>query len=90
MSDDFKIAETESFQKLMRAPRFELLYSKINDYIYPQLRQNPFFGKNIKKLKGKLIHFYRYRIGNCRLFYVVQSEKKVVFITTISDRKDLY
>lgn len=90
MSGDFKIAETESFQKLVRAPRFESLYLKINDYIYPQLRQNPFFGKNIKKLKGNLSHFYRYRIGNYRLFYIVESDKKIIFITTISDRKDSY
>lgn len=90
MSAEFLIAETESFQKIIQKPHFRSLYSKIKDYIYPQLRQNPFFGSNIKKLKGELARFYRYRIGNYRLFYTVDTDKCMVFIITIIDRKDSY
>lgn len=90
MSADFLIAETESFQKLIQKPQFRSLHSKIVDYIYPQLRQNPFFGPNIKKLKGDLSHFYRYRIGSYRFFYTIDTNKFMVFIITIKDRKDSY
>ncbi|MFH1760809.1 MAG: type II toxin-antitoxin system RelE/ParE family toxin, partial [bacterium] len=66
------------------------LYSKIRNYVYPQLNNNPFFGPNIKKLKGTLEDYYRYRIGNYRLFYKVDSDKVIVFIITLKDRKDAY
>jgi mRNA interferase RelE/StbE len=90
LSVNFIIAETESFQKLVRKPHYRLLYLKIVDYIYPQLRQNPFFGLNIKKLKGDLSNFYRYRIGNHRLFYSIDKNESMIFIVTIKDRKDSY
>jgi mRNA interferase RelE/StbE len=90
LSPEFKIAETESFQKLLKNPHTQSLYEKIRDYVYPQLRHNPFFGPNIKKLKGDLSHFYRYRIGNHRLFYTVDSGKVLVIMVTIKDRKDAY
>jgi mRNA interferase RelE/StbE len=90
LSADFRVAETESFQKLIQKPHFRSLYSKIADYIYPQLRQNPFFGTNIKKLKGDLSRFYRYRIGDYRLFYTVDTDKAIVFIIAIKDRKNSY
>ena len=90
MSDKFQIAETESFQKLICSNRYKNLYEKIRNYVYPQLRSNPFFGPNIKKLKGKLEDYYRYRIGKYRLFYMVDEEKVIVFIVTIKDRNDAY
>ena len=90
MSAEFLIAETESFRKLVQKPHFRSLYPKITDYIYPQLRRNPFFGPNIKKLKGDLARFYRYRIGDHRLFYTVDTDKFMVFIITVKDRKSSY
>ena len=48
------------------------LYSKIKNFVYPQLRENPFHGTNIKKLKDNLEGYYRYRIGNYRLFYLIK------------------
>ncbi len=90
MSAEFKTAETESFRKQTQKPQFHFLYPKIVDYVYPQLRQNPFFGPNIKKLKGDLSSYYRYRIGNFRLFYTVKSDKCCVFVVAIKDRKDAY
>jgi mRNA interferase RelE/StbE len=90
LSSDFLIAETESFQKLLAEPRYKGLYSKIRDFVYPQLKKNPFWGANIKKLKGDLSDYYRYRLGDYRLFYRIDSDKVIVFIVTISHRKDAY
>lgn len=66
------------------------LYSKIESIVYPQLRRNPFFGTNIKKLKGEFEEYYRFRIGNYRLFYTVDKQKVIVFILEIVQRKDAY
>jgi len=90
LSANFIIAETEFFQRLIQKPYLQPLYLKIKDYIYPQLRQNPFFGINIKKLKGDLGKFYRCRIGNHRLFYTIDKNKAMVFVITLKDRKDSY
>ncbi len=90
MSNNYKIAETETFSANISKKKLISLYPKIKDYIYPILRKNPFFGPNIKKLKGKLSDIYRYRLGNYRLFYTVDQGKVIVYILDIKDRKDAY
>ena len=87
---NYKIAETETFEKKIKTDKYRSLYKKINDYIYPILRENPYFGPNIKKLKGKYKELYRYRIGDYRLFYTVSDETVIVFIIDIESRKDAY
>jgi len=90
LSDKFKIAETETFQKVIQQSKFNKIYTKITTYIYPQLQKNPFYGPNIKKLKGEYDAFYRYRIGSYRLFYKIDKNIITVFIVTLLHRKDSY
>jgi mRNA interferase RelE/StbE len=59
----YQIAETKTFEKIKKKID-KKLYSKIENFVYPQLRENPFYGTNIKKLKDNLEGYYRYRIGN--------------------------
>jgi len=87
---NYKIAETDTFSKKIRTARYASLYKKINDYVYPLLRQNPFYGPNIKKLKGEFKDIHRYRIGNYRLFYKISEETVIIFILDIEARKDAY
>lgn len=89
-SNEFQIAETENFQKKIIKSDFKNLYSKIHNYVYPQIRKNPFFGLNIKKLKGAFEKVYRYRIGNVRLFYIVDEIKVLVIMIDIEKRKNSY
>jgi mRNA interferase RelE/StbE len=58
--------------------------------VYPILKNNPFFGTNIKKLKGKYKEVYRFRIGDYRLFYKVEENEALIFIVNIENRKDTY
>ena len=51
---------------------------------------NPFYGPNIKKLKGEFEGFYRFRIGKYRLFYVIQENELLVISVDIEKRKDAY
>jgi mRNA interferase RelE/StbE len=88
--DNYKIAETETFVKKVNLEKFNHLYQKIYDDVYPILRQNPFFGANIKKLKGNYKDLYRFRIGDFRLFYKVDETEKIIFIVNIENRKDAY
>ena len=90
MSNRFAIAETETFQRSISKKEFVKIYNKIKTYVYPQLRINPFFGKNIKKLKGEFKDVYRYRIGEYRLFYQVAEKQILIFSMDIVKRKDAY
>lgn len=79
---NFQIAEAKTFEKQKKNldPK---LYTKIKNIVYPQLVSNPYSGTNIKKLKGELKGYYRYRVGNYRLFYLIESEKVLVVIVTL-------
>jgi mRNA interferase RelE/StbE len=90
LSNRFEIAETETFQRSISKKEFVKIYNKIKTYVYPQLRINPFFGKNIKKLKGEFKDVYRYRIGEYRLFYQVDEKQILIFIMDMVKRKDAY
>jgi mRNA interferase RelE/StbE len=86
---NFKIAETNTFAKTKKKINPKL-YQKITDVVYPQLRSNPYFGTNIKKLKGEFEGIYRYRIGNYRLFYLIDEQQVIVFVVDFKHRKDAY
>ncbi|MCI5145051.1 MAG: type II toxin-antitoxin system mRNA interferase toxin, RelE/StbE family [Candidatus Electrothrix sp. AR3] len=86
---EFQIAESKSFEK--RKKKIEpKLYAKIRNVVYPQLQKNPYFGANIKKLKGDLSDYYRFRIGNYRLFYLVEEEKVIVVVIDLRHRRNAY
>ncbi|MFH1379432.1 MAG: type II toxin-antitoxin system RelE/ParE family toxin [bacterium] len=63
---------------------------KLESYVYPQLKHQPYFGKHIKKLKNYKPETWRYRIGDCRFFYEIDEERKIVFMITADDRGSAY
>lgn len=90
---NYKIFETNQFIKDLDNIQNNLrkkIYDKITNYIYPQLRTNPFYGKNIKKLINYNPPTWRYRIGNYRLFYEINDLEKVVYIIAIDIRDKAY
>ena len=90
---DYRIFETDEFQKQLKkvtASQREVIEKKLSGYVYPQLRTAPYYGPNIKKLRGYTPETWRYRIGNYRVFYCVDEDERIVFILTIDDRKDAY
>ena len=90
MSEEFQIAETSTFKKRVETRGFQQYYKKLIENVYPRLKVNPYYGPNIKRLKGDLKSVFRYRIGDYRLFYTVDPERKYVFILTLENRKDSY
>ena len=90
---EFRIFETEEFQKrLGKLPpgTSRVIGRKLKEYVYPQLRAEPFFGSNIKKLKGWTPDTWRYRIGRFRIFYLVSRSERIVALLSIDDRRDAY
>jgi mRNA interferase RelE/StbE len=90
-SREFRIFETDEFQKaLARLGPPSFLPGKLGTYVYPQLRHNPYFGPNIRKLRDYSPATWRYRIGSYRVFCSLDEAESIVFLLTIDDRKDAY
>lgn len=90
---EFRIFETDEFLKGLKklASRdAAFLRRKLDSFVYPQLKVEPFWGNNIKKLQGYTPDTWRYRIGKFRVFYVVDQEDQILYILTVDDRKDAY
>lgn len=86
----FTISETDTYKGNIKKPELKRYAKRIAEQIYPILRSNPFYGSNIKKLKGDLADIYRYRVGSFRLFYIIIETEKRVVILSLRDRKDAY
>lgn len=90
---NYRIFETNEFQKRIgkiskREKSF--IEKKLSEYIYPQLKEEPHYGKNIKKLVNYNPETRRYRIGKYRLFFTIDESQKIIYILTIDLRKDAY
>jgi mRNA interferase RelE/StbE len=91
--DSYRIFETDEFIRGVEALNTRdktFITKKLASYIYPQIASEPFFGRNIKKLKGYSPDTWRYRIGMYRIFYILNKEEKIIYILTIDHRKDAY
>ncbi len=89
----FKIFETNNFLDDLEkiGVKFKKkTYNKIQNYTYPQLRNNPFYGKNIKKLVNYSPPTWRYRIGDYRLFYEVDQKENIIYIIALEIRHKAY
>jgi mRNA interferase RelE/StbE len=90
---DFRIFETVQFQddlKTRLGPSSGKIIAKIHGFVYPQLRKQPYFSKNIRKLKGYKPDTWRYRVGGYRLFYEIDDRQKIVFMIALAARSKGY
>lgn len=91
--DNFKIFETDQFIEDLEQDfggQQERIKRKLDTYVYLQLKQNPHFGKNIKKLTNYKPETWRYRIGDYRFFYTIDAQKKIVFMIAADHRGSAY
>ena len=90
---DYKVFETDQFAVDLKRDfegRGDKIRKKLLNFVYPQLRENPHFGKNIKKLKDYQPETWRYRIGGYRFFYEIDDGEKIIYMIAADDRKDSY
>ena len=67
----------------------EKLAARINNALN-ELTINPYYGKNIKKLRGVFEGLFRYRLADFRIVYSVGETIRIVSIVWIGKRKDAY
>ena len=90
---NYQIFETNEFlKKIEKISNRDQTFieSKLLQHIYPQLKEEPHYGNNIKKLIDYKPETWRYRIGKYRLFYIIDEREKTIFITSLDLRKDAY
>ena len=93
LPEPVRIVETDQFLKDLNELRISensSRYKKISGMVYDQLRENPYFGKNIKKLRNWKPETWRYRIGDLRLFYIIDDGVRMVSIVSIEPRSAAY
>lgn len=91
--NNYRIFEANEFlKKLSKLPSDNqtFIQRKLSIYVYPQLKKEPHYGNNIKKLKGYIPDTWRYRIGKLRIFYSINDKQKIINILTLDLRKDAY
>ena len=92
-SSDYRVFETDEFTrnlgKISRSDA-KVIPAKLIHYAYPQLREQPFYGSNFRKLRGFSEDVWRYRIGKFRIFYIVDDDTRIVSIVSVEARKDAY
>jgi mRNA interferase RelE/StbE len=89
----YRIFETDRFQKDLHQIAMSgqsKIDQKLQKFVYPQLRNHPHFGPNIKKLKGYTPDTWRYRIGAWRFFYEIDEEDQIDFMLAASHRGSAY
>lgn len=88
----YRLFETDEFLKQLKKLGLAQgsVYKKMQTYVYPQLKMQPYVGLNIKKLVGYSPSTWRYRIGRYRLFYLVDDSELIVSLLTIEARKETY
>jgi mRNA interferase RelE/StbE len=54
------------------------------------LKKTPIAGAKVKRLRGRLRKYHRYRVGDFRIVYAVDSSQHVVYVDYIQHRRDVY
>ena len=89
----YRIFETAEFQAALSrldSGQQRFVGTKLKKSIYLQLRVQPHFGVNIRKLRDYRPETWRYRVGQFRVFYGIDEQEHIVNIFTIDNRKDVY
>ncbi len=89
----YKIFETRQFLRDLNrlGPAAQKrLEAKLRQHVYPHLRENSYFGPNIKRLKSWEPPTWRYRVGNWRFFYEIDEQERVVSMTAADHRRQAY
>lgn len=89
----YRVFETENFHNNLEKIRMagsKTIQKKLESYVYPQLRQEPHFGSNIKKLRDFTPETWRYRIGDWRFFYEINEDDYIVYMVAAHHRKEAY
>jgi len=91
--NSYRLFVTDRFQKDLKQiakSGSQKIFEKLEDFVYPQLKEYPHYGPNIKKLKNYSPPTWQYRIGSWRFFYEIDESEKIVIMIAAHHRSQAY
>lgn len=85
----WQIKFSHEAEKLYKKKKDPFLCGRLNGSIN-ELKIEMFWGPHIKKLRGKIDGLYRKDIGDYRIIYEVNIERKIIYIVAIGHRGGIY
>jgi mRNA interferase RelE/StbE len=90
---EYRIFETNRFRKDLDGLGSSVegrIRSTLSARIYPLLKANPRWVPSAARLQNWEPPCWRIRIGSWRIFFEIDDEERVVFLTSVDHRKDAY
>jgi mRNA interferase RelE/StbE len=90
---DYRLFETRTFQNdldRLGAAAARRIRLTLKERVYPLLRASPRQVPSAARLRDWEPPTWRIRIGSWRVFYEIDDEKQIVFLTAADYRKDAY
>ena len=84
----FEVRLSESAQAVFAAAQASL--QRKLDRCFQHLAADPRRHPNIKRLKGELAGYYRYRVGDYRVLYRVDDNTRAMYVAIIAHRREVY
>ena len=83
--------------KIVFSPHAIRDYKKLPPELKPAIREAvealahaPLSGPKVKPLKGRLRAYWRYRVGDYRVLYAVDTAQHIVYVDYLQHRRDVY
>lgn len=87
---DEEMTEILADLRRIRAPGHRRILEKLRTRVHAQLGPEPHLGPNIRTLRPHDPETWRYRIRDWRLFYEIDEEERIVFMTAAHHRAEAY
>jgi len=90
---EYRLFETRSFQQdldRLGAAAERRIRAALQGRVYPLLRATPRRVPSAARLRDWEPPTWRIRIGSWRVFYEIDDDKQIVFLTAADHRKDAY
>ena len=90
---EYRLFETKTFQQDLDGLGEAVsrrIRATLETRVYPVLRATPRQIPSAARLREWELPTWRIRIGSWRIFYEIDDEKQVVFLTAAQDRNDAY
>jgi mRNA interferase RelE/StbE len=91
-SSEYRLFETASFQRDLKrlGQAAARIRGALESRVYPILRTTPRQVPTAARLRDWEPPTWRIRIGSWRVFYEIDDETRIVFLTAADHRKDAY
>jgi len=84
----YHVRLTEDAQRVFEGADAALQRKLDRCFLY--LRTDPRRHPNIRKLKGELSAYHRFRVGDWRVIYRIDDERRTVWVAAIDHRREAY